>query len=91
MFEAIGTVLPVTTFAAVCEGCDWIGTPRTNNLAALRDFDRHAQTAVRHGLSVTVPTELCADCGHPTDGHDRRAEDGRCEACGYGEPCVSRY
>lgn len=28
-----------------------------------------------------IAIETCADCGHATDLHDRRAEDGECEAC----------
>jgi len=31
--------------------------------------------------------ELCPRCGHPTDNHDRRAEDGDCLDCGSTGPC----
>lgn len=37
-------------------------------------------------------TELCTDCGHAVDGHDRRAEDGICEVCHViGGPCQDVY
>lgn len=73
-------------FTADCEPCEWQGSPRADNLAALADFDRHAA-----GHRPTPPpVELCADCGHGSDGHDRRSDDFTCEECGPFEACGRR-
>jgi len=72
-------------FVADCQPCDWQGREHPSNLVALADFDRHAASHKHQ-----APVELCPDCNHPTDGHDRRAEDGACEACDAdptGGPC----
>lgn len=34
-------IIPVATYAAVCETCDWVSEPSPSNLTALRAFDRH--------------------------------------------------
>lgn len=34
-----------TTFRALCETCPWEGPDRTSSLTALRDYDRHLETA----------------------------------------------
>lgn len=35
--------------------------------------------------------ELCTDCGHAADLHDRRAEDGDCSECRNSRPCGGDY
>lgn len=75
------------TFIATCATCpEWAGPERVSNLRSLADYDRHILTAAH----TQHTTEVCHDCGHPTDGHDRRAEDGVCEACAPGEACNTR-
>jgi hypothetical protein len=69
-------------FAADCQPCEWEGPARASNLTALADFDRHSA-----GHRGRLAVELCIDCGHAADGHDRRAEDGSCEACDPGGSC----
>lgn len=81
-------------FVGQCPTCpDWTGPTRTSSLAALRDFDRHAETSA-HALGViaaTMAPDLCPDCGHDPDEHDRRAEDGGgCDRCVRdGGPCAA--
>jgi hypothetical protein len=43
-------VREVARFQAVCVECEWEGPERADNLAALRDYDRHAATYILHGL-----------------------------------------
>jgi len=51
----------------------------------------------RHNYAEDGPREgcclpdVCLDCGHPVDDHDRRAEDGSCNRCNVIEgPCMYR-
>jgi hypothetical protein len=50
--------------------------PQTDweNQPTLEEWEAHD-----HYLDKDV--ELCVECGHPTDNHDRRAEDGDCLDC----------
>lgn len=54
------------TFVASCAPCAWLGSPRLSNLTALRDYDRHAETA-SHILGVLVATEA-PDEDEPIEG-----------------------
>lgn len=75
-------ILPVQTFAAVCEACDWVSSPSPSNLTALRAFDRHAVSAghLRRFEDVIPTCDIC-DEPEPEPDADWNGETGCHRSC----------
>lgn len=59
--------MPRHQTSALCADCGWVGPIRSDQLIALRDFDRHATDCIPREEWY----ELCGECGHMLGDHGR--------------------